>query len=120
MRKSLQRDTARPRKRERYYHQRRKTGSGLNLPWDEVEKLVGKLYGSLILELDALDNGVEVAEAPKYRICTHLGARIRRLNGSWQDPGGPPGPELPRVAQAGPLACRSDQLSHVSPYGHHM
>lgn len=54
-----------------------------------VEKLVGKLYGSLILELDALDNGVEVAEAPKYRICTHLGARIRRLNGSWQDPGGP-------------------------------
>jgi len=42
-----------------------------------------------IVELDALDNGVEVADAPRYRIGTHLGARVRRLNASWRDESSP-------------------------------
>mmetsp|Transcript_35814 Transcript_35814/g.82201 ORF Transcript_35814/g.82201 Transcript_35814/m.82201 type:complete len:366 (-) Transcript_35814:44-1141(-) len=42
-----------------------------------------KTYDTLIRELDALDNGVQVADAPRYRIVTHLGSRVGRLNPSW-------------------------------------
>jgi len=51
--------------------------------------IVAKAYDSLIRELDALDNGVQIAENPKYRFCTHLGARVGRLNPSWQEPSSP-------------------------------
>jgi len=44
-----------------------------------------KTYDTLIRELDALDNGVQVADAPRYRIVTHLGSRVSRLNPSWQE-----------------------------------
>jgi len=52
-------------------------------------KIVAKTYDSLIRELDALDNGVSVADAPRYRFVTHLGARVGRLNPSWQEPSSP-------------------------------
>jgi len=42
-----------------------------------------KTYDTLIRELDALDNGVQVADVPRYRIVTHLGSRVGRLNPSW-------------------------------------
>jgi len=48
-----------------------------------------KTYDSLIRELDALDNGVQIADEPRYRFCTHLGARVGRLNPSWQEPNSP-------------------------------
>jgi len=51
--------------------------------------ILAKTYDSLIRELDALDNGVQVADAPRYRFCTHLGARVGRLNPSWQEPSTP-------------------------------
>jgi len=51
--------------------------------------IVAKTYDSLIRELDALDNGVQVADAPRYRFVTHLGARIGRLNPSWQETSSP-------------------------------
>jgi len=51
--------------------------------------IVTKTYDSLIRELDALDNGVQVADAPRYRFITHLGARVGRLNPSWQEPNSP-------------------------------
>jgi hypothetical protein len=34
-----------------------------------------KLYNKLILEVDAQDNGVSVAESTRYNISTHLGSR---------------------------------------------
>mmetsp|Transcript_37266 Transcript_37266/g.93541 ORF Transcript_37266/g.93541 Transcript_37266/m.93541 type:complete len:370 (+) Transcript_37266:75-1184(+) len=60
-------------------------------PIDEkaVAVIVSKTYDSLIRELDALDNGVSIAENPRYRFCTHLGARVGRLNPSWQEPNSP-------------------------------
>merc|ERR1719343_1765195 len=51
--------------------------------------ILAKTYDSLVRELDALDNGVQIAEAPRYRFCTHLGARVGRLNPSWQEPSSP-------------------------------
>mmetsp|Transcript_44643 Transcript_44643/g.104009 ORF Transcript_44643/g.104009 Transcript_44643/m.104009 type:complete len:367 (-) Transcript_44643:43-1143(-) len=47
--------------------------------------IIAKTYDTLVRELDALDNGVQVADEPRYRFVTHLGARIGRLNPSWQD-----------------------------------
>lgn len=52
-------------------------------------KIIAKTYDSLIRELDAIDNGVSVADAPRYRIVTGLGARVGRLNPSWQEPSSP-------------------------------
>lgn len=52
-------------------------------------KIVAKTYDSLVRELDALDNGVEIADEPRYRFVTHLGARIGRLNPDWQEPSSP-------------------------------
>jgi len=51
--------------------------------------IIAKTYDSLIRELDALDNGVQVADEPRYRFVTHLGARIGRLNPSWQEESSP-------------------------------
>jgi len=60
-------------------------------PLEEKAKaaIVAKTYDNLIRELDALDNGVQVADEPRYRIVTHLGARIGRLNPSWQEENSP-------------------------------
>jgi len=54
-----------------------------------LAKIVAKTYDSLIRELDALDNGVMIADEPRFRFCTHLGARVGRLNPSWQEPSSP-------------------------------
>lgn len=69
-----------------------------------------KTYDSLIRELDALDNGVTIADNPRYGICTHLGARVGRLNPSWQEQSSP-ALENQRFIQAMELALK--ELSDV-------
>jgi len=54
-----------------------------------LSAIVSKTYNSLIRELDAIDNGVQIAEEPRYHFVTHLAARIGRLNPSWQEPNSP-------------------------------
>lgn len=44
------------------------------------------LYDKLILEVDAIDNGVSEAEDMKYQITTGLGSRVGRLNLPWNAP----------------------------------
>lgn len=44
------------------------------------------MYKKLILEVDALDNGVSEAENMKYYISTGLGSRIARTNPEWNAP----------------------------------
>ncbi|KAL7728351.1 hypothetical protein ACLKA6_007445 [Drosophila palustris] len=46
-----------------------------------------QIYRNFISELDAIDNGVPMFEGgePRYKISTHLSARIGKLNPSWQD-----------------------------------
>jgi len=45
--------------------------------------VVDKIYDNFIMEVDAIDNGVEAAETVKYRISTGLASRVKRLNPSW-------------------------------------
>ena len=59
-------------------------------------------------ELDALDNGVQVAEEPRYRIVTHLGARVGRLNPGWQEESSPE-MENKRFKEALKLAAKESQ-----------
>jgi uncharacterized UPF0160 family protein len=49
-----------------------------------------QLYATLIEELDAIDNGIEVSDAPlRYKVTTTLSSRIGRLNPSWNKPNTP-------------------------------
>lgn len=51
-----------------------------------VEVLVAKLYDGLIREIDAIDNGVNIAEGElRYRNTSGLSSRVSRLNPSWQE-----------------------------------
>lgn len=49
------------------------------------------VYDGFIEEVDAIDNGVPMYSEgmPKYRINTHLSARIHRLNPEWNYPDEP-------------------------------
>jgi len=44
------------------------------------------MYNKLILEIDAKDNGVDVAETMRYSVSSHLGSRVGRLNLDWDAP----------------------------------
>jgi uncharacterized UPF0160 family protein len=61
-------------------------------PWlnNDAEKLdlvYNKLYDSFMLPLDAIDNGVEVADSVRYRDSTGISARVGKLNKRWNDSG---------------------------------
>jgi len=45
-----------------------------------------KLYKTLFLELDAIDNGVNQADDLKYYIHTDLASRVSFFNPSWNAP----------------------------------
>jgi len=59
---------------------------GVSLDEARLEKVFKKMYKKLILEVDALDNGVSEAENMKYYISTGLGARVARTNPEWNAP----------------------------------
>ena len=59
---------------------------GVTLDEGKLEKVYQKVYKKLILEVDALDNGVSEAENMKYYISTGLGSRIARTNPEWNAP----------------------------------
>lgn len=52
-----------------------------------LSKLFVYLYGGFIEELDAIDNGIPMYSEgmPMYKINTHLGARVSKLNPAWND-----------------------------------
>lgn len=54
------------------------------------------IYDGFVEELDAIDNGVPMYTEgkPKYRINTHLCARVHRLNPEWNTENPPPQDEL--------------------------
>ena len=47
-----------------------------------------KMYTGLMLEIDAIDNGVEVAKNTVYHIGTGLGNRVGHMNLPWNAPEG--------------------------------
>lgn len=46
------------------------------------------IYDSFVEELDAIDNGIPMYPEgkPRYKIGTHLSARVHRLNPEWNEP----------------------------------
>ena len=55
---------------------------------DELEHIYQKMYKNLILEVDAIDNGVDVAKETLYNINTNLSSRVGNLNSPWNAPKG--------------------------------
>ena len=47
------------------------------------ELLVNKVYERVVKEVDAIDNGVSIADDTKYKINTNLSSRVGRLNPDW-------------------------------------
>jgi len=54
---------------------------------DKLVTVYNKMYNSFMLPLDAIDNGVEVADEVRYRDGTGVSARVARLNKRWNDDG---------------------------------
>ncbi|VDN32373.1 unnamed protein product [Dibothriocephalus latus] len=53
----------------------------------DLETLFKQVYTSLISEVDAIDNGVPIADCPtNYHISTGLSSRVERLNPAWNKP----------------------------------
>ncbi|XP_047510826.1 MYG1 exonuclease [Pieris napi] len=52
---------------------------------DNLQIIFKKVYEHFIEEMDAIDNGVPMTdeEEPKYKIRTHLSARVGKLNPEW-------------------------------------
>lgn len=54
-----------------------------------VRGVYRKLYDTLIVEIDAIDNGVPMFDGePKYTINTHLSARVSHFNPAWNEDSG--------------------------------
>mmetsp|Transcript_100093 Transcript_100093/g.283367 ORF Transcript_100093/g.283367 Transcript_100093/m.283367 type:complete len:359 (+) Transcript_100093:1-1077(+) len=48
-------------------------------------QIEAKTYDTLIRELDAVDNGIQVGDPPRYRFVSDLSSRVGRLSPSWQE-----------------------------------
>ncbi|XP_054716616.1 MYG1 exonuclease-like [Uloborus diversus] len=60
----------------------------LGLPADSenVNVLFHKVYENFVQEIDAIDNGIDSTDKePRYKIHTHLSARVKHLNPSWNE-----------------------------------
>ncbi|GBP04466.1 UPF0160 protein MYG1, mitochondrial [Eumeta japonica] len=54
------------------------------LKTENLKLIYRKVYENFIEEIDAIDNGVPMTdEEPKYKIRTHISARVGRLNPEW-------------------------------------
>ena len=59
-----------------------------DLTEEQIELIFEKLYKVIILEIDAIDNGVNQAEEMKYSISTNLSSRVGVYNSPWNAPQG--------------------------------
>jgi len=50
-----------------------------------IDILYDKMYENFVKEIDAIDNGVEIAEVKAYSINTNLSARVSFLNPDWNE-----------------------------------
>lgn len=58
----------------------------MDLTQDEIEHIFTKMYKNLFLEVDAIDNGVNVADETRYHIKTNLSERVACYNSPWNAP----------------------------------
>jgi uncharacterized UPF0160 family protein len=52
-----------------------------------LEKAFLRVYHNFICSVDAIDNGVDIAAAPKYKVSTDLASRVSRKNPGWNESG---------------------------------
>ncbi|KAI3378594.1 hypothetical protein SNEBB_002629 [Seison nebaliae] len=52
-----------------------------------MEKLFDKIYLNFMVEVDAIDNGINIGDNQKYDISTNLSKRIGRMNVQWNEKG---------------------------------
>jgi uncharacterized UPF0160 family protein len=50
-----------------------------------VEVLYDRVYEQFVREIDAIDNGIEIAEKRVYDITTNLSSRVGHFNPNWND-----------------------------------
>lgn len=43
------------------------------------------MYDQFVKEIDAIDNGIEIADQRRYDITTNLSTRVSYLNPAWND-----------------------------------
>ena len=92
-------------------------------PWFLVDReeetarrpqVYAKLYKDFMEGLDAIDNGIEMADVTRYSEGTGLSSRVHRLNKRWNAPaGGPSEDELFEKASALCGTDFSDSLAHI-------
>lgn len=65
----------------------RRIAEGCGVAMDDalLSKLYDRVYKGFVQEIDAIDNGIKVAEATNYRITTNLSARVGKLNPRWNE-----------------------------------
>lgn len=61
-------------------------GYGKKLTQEQVEWMYKKLYKSFIMEIDAIDNGVKIAEETKYEMRSDLSSQVGLFNKPWNAP----------------------------------
>jgi len=61
---------------------------GIDCPKEALPAVYRKVYSGFVQEIDAIDNGINMTEGEtKYRIYTHLSARVASLNPAWNEDG---------------------------------
>lgn len=53
---------------------------------EDLDKMHEKIYKGLIREVDAIDNGVQLATDQRYNIVSNLSMRVSRFNKAWNAP----------------------------------
>ena len=62
--------------------------ASMGVPATLLPILYRKMYKGFVEEVDAIDNGVDIAEGElKYKVCTNLSARVSHLNPNWNEDG---------------------------------
>lgn len=59
--------------------------TGLDAGGHVTGVIFDKVYENFVEEVDAIDNGIDVCDAPRYALTTHLSARVNRLMPPWNE-----------------------------------
>ena len=57
-----------------------------SLTGPRLDTIHTKLYEAMIEGIDAIDNGIEISDTPRYREGTSLSSRVARMNPRWNEP----------------------------------
>ena len=61
--------------------------SAFDVPSHLTEQAFERIYDKFILSIDAIDNGIDVADTRRYAVNTDLASRVGRMNPAWNESG---------------------------------